>query len=130
MLPRKTNILLPPWPVASINKNAALSSRAQIFLQHTTAINKRAFSYSRLPLGSRVFVQNVISKNWVQQAKVKATCDNCESYIIELDHGAQCIRGRILLRPVKSLISTAQSTASAPASTTPLRHSARLQNKV
>ena len=129
-LPQKTNIFLPPWPFASIHNNAALSSRAQKILQHTTAINKRAFSYSRLPLGSRVFVQNAISKYWEQQATVKATRDNGESYIIEQDNGKQCIRGRILLRSVKSLISTAQSTAASTASTTPLRRSSRLQNKV
>ena len=86
-LPQKTDILLPPWSIASINKNAALSSRAQRILRQTTAINKTAFSCSCLPLGSRVFVHNAISKNWDQQAVVKATRDNGEFYLVQLDNG-------------------------------------------
>ena len=106
-LPQKTDILFPPWPIAFINKNAALSSCAQRILHQTTTINKTAFSYSRLPLGSRVFVQNAFSKNWDQQAVVKATRDNGESYLVQLDNGKECICGRILLCPVKSTIATA-----------------------
>ena len=122
----KTNILLPPWPIASKNKNPALSSRAQRILQQTTAT---AFSWGRLPVGRRVFVQNAISKHWDQQATVKAIRDDVKSYIIALDNGKQCIGRRILLRPVKSIIPTAQSTPHIPSTSTPLRRSARLQNK-
>ena len=68
-LPQKTNILLPPWPIPSINNTSALASRALHINQQTAAINTRAFSYNRLPLGSRVHVQNAINKQWEQQAK-------------------------------------------------------------
>ena len=101
---------LPPWPITSVNKNAVLSFRVQRILRQTKAINRTAFSYSRLPLGSRVFVQNAISKNWDLQSVVKAMHDNGESYIVQLDNGKERIRGCILLRPDKSTIPTAHST--------------------
>ena len=142
-LPQKTNILLPPWPVSSI-KNSALASHAQHIMQHTSAINKRAFSYSRLPLGCRVFVQNAITKQLERQATVKATRDNRKSYVSELANGKQCICGRILLRTIHSAASQAntshaspiqapasqRSTHPVPVPTPVLRRSARLQNKV
>ena len=80
-------------------------------------------------LGSRVFVQNAISKNWDQRAVVKATRDNGESYI-QLDNGKECIHGRILLRPVKSTITTAHSTPTLSTTAALFRRSARLQNRV
>ena len=89
-------------------------------------------------------VQNAITKKWEQQATVKAIHNNGESYVIELANGKQCIRGRILLRPIHSAASpvytsnappiqapTSQSSTHPVAVSTPvLRRSARLQNKV
>ena len=129
-LPQKTDILLPPWPIASINKNAALSSLASRMLHQTAAVNKTAFSYSRLSLGSLVFVQNTISKHWDQQAVVKPTRDNGESYILQLDKGKECIHGRILLRPVTNTVASTRITPTLSTVVAPLRRSARLQSKV
>ena len=143
-LPQKTNILLPPWPIPSINTNSALASRAHHIKQHTAAINTRAFSYNCLSLGSRVLVQNAITKQWEQQATVKAIYNNGESYVLELDNGKQCIRGAHSSTPVISTASSAykscaspvpaptstRSTHPVPASPPVLRRSARLQNRV
>ena len=146
-LPQKINILLQPWPVLSINTNSAFASRAHHIKQHTAAIaaiNTRAFPYTRLPLGCRVFVQNAITKQWDQQANVKARRNNGESYVIELSNGKQCVGGRILLRPITIAASPAYTSHASPVpaptstrSTHPvavptlvLRRSARLQNKV
>ena len=129
-LPQKTNILLPPWPITSINKSAALSSRANNILRQTTAINKTAFSYSSIPIGSKVFVQNAISKQWDHQAIVKATRNNGESYLVQLDNGKECIHGHILLRTVNSTLSSTHSTPQPSSTTAHIRRSARLQNKV
>ena len=140
-LPQKTNILHPPWPLPSVNSFSALVARAQHITQQTAAINKRAFSYNRLPLGSRVHVQNAIRKLWDQQATVKAIRNNGESYFVQLDNGKQCISGRILLRPANttaiSRITNRASPVPAPRTTHPpapaqptLRRSTRLQNRV
>ena len=112
--------------------------------QHTSAINKRAFSYSRLPLVCGVFVQNAITKQWEQQAAVKGTHDNGESYVIELANGKQCICWWILLRPIHNSTSKADTSHPSPVqafasqrSTHPvpfpapvLHRSGRLQNTV
>ena len=140
-LPQKTNILLPPWPLASVNSSSALYKQAHNIQQHTAAINKRAFSYNCLPIGSKVHVQNAINKLWDQQATVIAIRDNGESYVVQLGNGKQCIRGRILLRPANTnAISSmtkraspvpAQRTNHTPAQSQPsLRRSTRLQNRV
>ena len=134
-------ILLPPWPIPSINTTSALASRAHHIKQQTAAINTRAFSYNRLPLSSRVHIQNAITK---QQATVKAIRNNGESYILLLDNGKQCIRGRILLRPGNTTaiskytacaipVPATQSTHTfLPVAASPpvLRRSTRLQNRV
>ena len=113
-LPQKTSILLPPWPMPSINTTSALASRAHNIQQHTTAINTRASSYNRLPLGSRVHVQNAITKQCKQQATVKAIRDNGESYILQLDNGKQCIRGHIILRPANTTSVSRYTTRAIP----------------
>ena len=139
-LPQK-NILLPPWPVPGINSPSALSKRAPNIKQHTAAVNKRAFSYHRLPIGSKVHVQNAVNKLWEQQATVLAEPDNGESYVVKLDSGKQCIRGRILLCPANTTAISdmttgaspvpAQQTAQNTATSLPtVRRSARLQNRV
>ena len=95
-LPQKTNILLPPWPMPNIDPASTLSTRAHHIKQHTAVINKRAFSYHRLLIGSKVHIQNAVNKLWDQQATVLALRDNGESYVVQLHNGKQCIRGRIL----------------------------------
>ena len=124
------------------HKNAyALSKRAHNIKQHTTAINKRAFSYHRLPIGSKVHVQNAVNKLWEQQATVLAVLDNGESYVVKLDNGKQCIRRRILLRPANMTAISDMTTGASPvpapqtaqntATSLPtVRRSARLQNRV
>ena len=126
----KTDIILPPWPIASINKNAALSLHASRILRQTAAGNRTAFSYSRLSPGSRVFDQNALSKQWDQQAVMKATCDNGDSYLLQLDNGKECIRGPILLRPVTSTVAPSQTVPMPSTVAAPLRRSAQLQNKI
>ena len=140
-LPQKTNILLPPWPMPSIDPTSTLSKRAHHIKQHTASINKRAFSYHRLQIGSKVHIQNAINKLWDQQATVFAVCDNGGSYVVQLDNGKQCIRGRILLRPANTTAIPEQSQNTPPVPLTrytratipapaPLRKFARLQNRV
>ena len=116
-LPQKTNILLPSWPMPSIDPASTLSTRAHHIKQHTAAINKRAFSYHRLLVGSKVHVQNAVSKLWDQQATVLALRDNGESYVVQLDKGKQCIRGRILLRPANTTAVPEQSQKCSSCST-------------
>ena len=81
-LPQQTNILLPPWPLPSVNSSSALATREQHIAQHTAAINKRAFSYNCLPIGSKVHVQNTINKLWDHQATVVALRNNGEYYVV------------------------------------------------
>ena len=121
-LPQKTNILLPPWPMPSVDPASALSARAQHMKQHTAAANKRAFSYDQLIIGSKVHVHNAITKLWDQQAIVLAIRDNGESYVVRLDNGKQCIQGRILLRPIRTTAAPKQSTSVTPV---PQTHSTR-----
>ena len=137
-LPQKTNILLPPWPLPDVHPHSALSSRARHIHQQTAAINTRALSYNKLLIGSKVHVQNAISKLWDQTATILESRNNGESYIVELDNGKQCIRGRILLRPFNNADPVKHSTSvppvppqhsstSAPVSAPNIRRSARLQ---
>ena len=111
---KKTNILLPPWPLPSVHSSSALSKRGHNIQQHTTAINKRAFSYNRLPIGSKVHVQNAITKLWDQQATVVAIRNNGESYVVQLDNGKQCICGRILLRPANTTAISSMANRASP----------------
>ena len=113
-LPQKTNILLPPWPLPDINLASAPSKRAHNIKQDTAAIHKRAFSYHRLPIGSKVHVQNALSKIWDQQATVLAIRNNRESYVVQLDNGKLCIRWRILLRPANTTAISVTSTSAPP----------------
>ena len=113
-LPQKTNILLPPWPMPNVDPASTLSAQAHHIKQRTATVNKRAFSYHRLLTGSKVHVQNAVNKLWDQQATVPAVRDNGESYVVRLDNGKQCIRGRILLRPANTTAAPEQSKSAPP----------------
>ena len=63
-----------------------------------------------------------MNKLWDQQATVLAIRDNGESYVVQLDNGKQCIRGRILLRPANTTAIPEQSKSAPPV---PLTHSTR-----
>lgn len=81
---QKTDILLPLWPTHESDKQLALKKCARKIQKHTciAQINKSVTSYPAFQLGDKVWVQNVLSKRWEQQATILAVMESDEFYSI------------------------------------------------